>query len=76
MSDVIEFSRIFAAVMIANVLTGAFFYAVYRYSQMERDGRERRDGGGHLSTIIFICVFLIGTFYVGVAGPYWTAIAR
>lgn len=73
MSDVIEFSRIFAAVMMANVLTGAFFYAIYRYSQMERDGR---DGGRHLSTIIFICVFLIGTFYVGVAGPYWTAIAR
>jgi len=44
--SLLEFYRIMAAVLSANLLTGSFFWGLIRYTQREKEGREYDKGVG------------------------------
>ncbi len=63
-----DFYRLMGAVLVANLLTVAFVWALMRYTRLEAEGRERQSGGPYLSVLILVfaalgfCALAYGAF--------------
>lgn len=57
------FLQIMGAVLAANVFTVGFVWAVWNYSRLEREGREKQRGSGvYLGMIIFVLLMITASF--------------
>ena len=56
-----EFYRTMGAVLMANLLTVGFVWAMYNYSQREKRGIEKQPGSGlYLGVIVMVFGFMFG----------------
>lgn len=62
------FITLLGAVLLANVLTGAFFWGMMRYTQLEKEGREKSQLGNLPIAAMLLAVVLGGASVIVALG--------
>lgn len=56
-----DFYRQMGPHLAANLLTVMFVWALVSYTRLEKERREKRDGGGHIGTMLLVFLMLGGS---------------